>query len=63
MVTLTKEKLAVAAMETILNACISEMDMEEYDGLVSAVVSEYACRDAMIAAGEKFKNINIKLVK
>jgi hypothetical protein len=61
MVTITKEKLAVASMETILNACRSEMDMETYDALVSAVLSEYACRDEMITAGKKFENINLKL--
>lgn len=61
MPTITKEKLAVAAMETILKACRSEMGMEEYNATIDAVLSEYACRDEIIAAGRKFEHINIKL--
>lgn len=61
MVTITKEKLAVSAMETILKACESEMDMEHYNVIVDCVLSEYACRDAMVADGRKFEHINLKL--
>ncbi len=52
-----KKDVAYTAMEVLVKATMSDMDMEHYNAFVSGVISEYACCEAMIASGQKFEFI------
>lgn len=52
-----KKEMAYKAMNVLVNATMSDMDMEHYNSFVSGVISEYACCEAMIAANQKFEFI------
>ena len=55
MVTTEKAKFAAKVLNVLAKAAESEMPDDEYAGLISCAVSEWACYDAIIESGQKFK--------
>ena len=55
MITTEKAKFSAKVLNVLVKAANSEMPDEEYDDLVSCAVSEWACYDAIIESGQKFK--------